>query len=386
MVKPRKARRAPNNQGTVYFHKGRGRWVACVPVAQAGGRTRTVSRSFTSQKEAVEWKTAVLADRQKGLLAEPTRQTIREFLEGWLEDWARTSVGPRTFETYSRVVRRYVVPVLGEVPLAKLGPQHLQRLYRPLVEAGHTRTAQLTHAMVHRALGHAVKWNLLARNPADLVDPPRHRYREMQALDLEQARRLLDAARGERLEALYVLALACGLREGELLGLKWEDVDLKEGVLHVRRTLAWIDGSFRFLEPKTEKSRRTVVLPAVAVAALKRHKARQAEERLALGNAWVYPDLVFTTRIGTPLAKSDFIRRDFKKRLLGKAGLPPSVRFHDLRHTFATLSLAGGADLKAVQAALGHARLTTTADTYAHVLAEQKRRIAQLMDETLTGQ
>jgi len=370
-----------DGEGAIY--KDRGRWVAALTVGwDRNGRRRRLRHSAKTRKEAADWLAARLAERQRGTLAEPTRQTVREFLEAWLRDWARTSVGPRTFETYSRVVRRYVVPVLGEVPLAKFGPQHLQRLYRPLIEAGHTRTALLVHATLHRALGFAVRWNLLARNPADLVDAPKHRYGEMQALDAEQARRLLEAARGERLEAVYVLALACGLREGELLGLKWEDLDLKEGVLHVRRTLAWVDGGPRFLEPKTEKSRRTVVLPAVALAALKKHRARQAEERLTLGDAWAYPDLVFTTRIGTPLAKSDFIRRDFK-RLLAKAGLPPSVRFHDLRHTFATLTLAGGADLKAVQAALGHARLTTTADTYAHVLAEQKRRVARLMDELL---
>ncbi len=374
------AKRRGNNEGSVY-RDGAG-WRAEITLGwDEHGRRRTLRFRAKTRKEAADWLAARLAERQRGMLAEPSKQAVADFMRSWLEDWATTSVAPRTFESYSRVVRRYVVPVLGEVPLAKLGPQHLQRLYRPLIEAGHTRTALMVHAVLHRALGHAVKWNLLARNPADLVDPPRHRYGEMRALDPEQARRLLEAARGERLEAVYVLALACGLREGEILGLKWEDLDLKEGVLHVRRTLAWVDGGFRFLEPKTEKSRRTIVLPAVAVAALKRHKARQAEERLALGD-WAYPDLVFTTRIGTPLAKSDFIRRDFK-RLLAKTDLPSSIRFHDLRHTFATLSLAGGADLKALQAALGHARLTTTADTYAHVLAEQRRRVARVMDEVL---
>ena len=227
----------------------------------------------------------------------------------------------------------------------------------------------MVHAVLHRALGQAVKWGILARNPADAVDPPRHRYKEMKALSPEEAVRFLEAAKEDRLFGLYVLAVSRGLRQGELLGLKWSDIHFTEGTVQIRRTLAWVDGGFQFLDPKTPKSRRTVVLPAIALSALKKHRAAQAAERLILGEAWADPELVFTTTIGTPLGKSVLIRRSFKP-ILRKTELP-DIRFHDLRHACASLLLAGGENV------------STTADTYARTLPGQHRQATETMDRIL---
>ncbi len=373
-----------NGEGSVFRRGLDGRWV-CEIVTGWGpdGRKRVLRHSAKTKREVTEWRTARLAERQTGTLAEPTRQTVGSFLERWLEDSVKTGVAPRTFETYRHVCRKHIIPAIGSVLLTKLAPQHLQRLYRQKVDEGHTRTALMVHAILHRALGQAVRWRIVPRNVADAVDPPRHRYQEMRPLTPEEATRFLDAAREDRLFALYVLAVATGLRQGELLGLKWSDVDFERGTLQVRRTLAWIDGSFRFLEPKTQKSRRTLALPTVAAAALKKHRAAQASERLVLGEAWAEPELVFTTKIGTPLGKSDFIRRSFKT-ILRRAELP-DIRFHDLRHTAATLLLAAGENMRTIQEMLGHSRFGTTADIYAHVLPEQKRRAAESMDLLLAS-
>jgi integrase len=375
-------KRSANGEGSIFKPSCGDRWVASLTVGwDPEGRRRRIRHSAKTRREVADWLAARLAERQKGLLVEPGRQSVASFLSGWLEDWVAVSVGPRTFETYAGICRNHVIPAIGKVLLAKLTPQHLQRLYRQKLDAGHSRTAQLCHAVLYRALGHAVKWGLLARNPAAAVDRPRHRSREMKSLTPEEARRFLDAAKGNRLAALYVLAISCGLRQGELLGLGWSSIDLVEGTLQVRRSLAWVDGGFQFLEPKTAKSRRTVVLPAIALSALKKHKAAQAAERLVLGEAWADAELVFTTRIGAPLGRSVLNHHGFKP-LLTKAGLP-DMRFHDLRHTAASLLLAAGENMKVVQELLGHARFSTTADTYTHTLPGQHRQAAETMDSLL---
>jgi integrase len=375
-------KRSANGEGTIFKRSRDDRWVAEITAGwDADGRRKFLRHSAKTRKEVADWRAARLAERQAGLLRAPTRQTVGGFLEAWLEDWAKTAVAPRTFESYRYVCRRHVIPAIGSVLLPKLTPQHLQKLYRQKLDAGHSRTALMVHSILHRALGQAVRWNVLARNPADAVDPPRHRYKEMKALSPEEAVRFLDAAKDDRLRGLYVLAVSCGLRQGELLGLKWSDIDFTEGTVQIRRTLAWVDGAFRFLDPKTLKSRRTVVLSAIALSALKKHRAAQATERLVLGEAWADPELVFTTTIGTPLGKSALIRRSFKP-ILRKAELP-DIRFHDLRHTCASVLLAAGENMKTVQELLGHSRFSTTADTYAHTLPDQHRQAAETMDRIL---
>jgi integrase len=228
------------------------------------------------------------------------------------------------------------------------------------------------------ALNKAVRWGLVARNVAALVDGPRIPHHEIGPLTPEEARALLEAARGHRMEALYSVAIAIGLRQGEALGLTWQDVDLEAGVLHVRRALSRVEGEYRLVETKTARSRRTLALPTVALVALREHRQRQRIERVAAGKRWDGRwGLVFCTRSGRPL-HGPSVTQEFQE-LLARVGLPRQ-RFHDLRHACASLLLAQGVELKVIQELLGHSAIAVTANTYAHVMGELKRDAAARMD------
>ena len=233
--------------------------------------------------------------------------------------------------------------------------------------------------MIHKALDNALRLGLVQRNVADLVHPPRIKRQEMSTLSAQQARLLLAAAEGERFEALFVLAVTTGMREGELLGLQWADVDFDGGMLRVERTLNVISGKLFFAEPKTELSRRRLVLSERAIQALATHRERQLCERRWLGEAWDDLGLVFPNTIGRPEDPRSFTRREFAP-LLCKAGLP-HIRFHDLRHTAATLLLEEGINPKVVQEMLGHAHISITLGLYAHVTPKMLHAAARTMDD-----
>lgn len=224
----------------------------------------------------------------------------------------------------------------------------------------------------------------MPRNAAELVERPKVTKKEMRVLSPEEAARFLEAAREDRLYALYVVAVACGLRIGEILALKWEDIDFVAGRLQVRRQLQWNDGEPRFTEPKSAKSRRSVAMAQVVADALKEHKERQEAERIAAGEAWQDWGLVFTTTVGTPLNPSNVRNRSFV-RILERAGLP-QIRLHDLRHSCATLLLTKGVHPKLVQEQLGHSQISITLDLYSHVLPILHKEAAEQMDATLSEQ
>ena len=298
-----------------------------------------------------------------------------QYLERWLRECKRSTVRPSTWFQYAGMMRNHVSPRIGGVRLQSLRPAHVQRLLSGMEGAGASpRLRQLVRTVLRAALEHAVRLGEIPRNPADLVDAPRVPRKEMRWLDGEQAVRLLDEARGDRLEALYVLAVSTGLRQGELLGLRWGDVDLQGGWLAVQRQLSDLRGKLELTEPKTSRSRRTVALPKVAAEALRRHKGR-------LGAVPHPTALVFTDARGGPIRRQNLLRRSFRP-LLARAGLP-RIRFHDLRHTAATLLLGQGVHVKVVQEQLGHSQISVTLDTYSHVLAPMRRDAASRMDEVL---
>jgi integrase len=228
------------------------------------------------------------------------------------------------------------------------------------------------------ALNVAVRDGVLARNAAALVKPPRETPRALSVLTQEQACQFLEAAHGCRLEALFSVAICIGLREAEALGLRWADVDFQTGTITVRYQLQRINGKLQLTQPKTEKSRRTIPMPAITRSALAAHLVAQREMRELAGTRWVESGLVFTTGIGTPLDQRNMLR-DFYR--LVKASGVPKIRFHDLRHSAATLLLAQGVHMKAVQEILGHSSFNTTANVYAHVLPSMKREAADRMDD-----
>lgn len=336
-----------------------------------------------TKKEAEAYRLELLHQLNIGTYTGPCKATVGEFLTQWLEDSVKGSVAPKTYKQYEVILKVHLLPAIGGIQLNKLSPQHLVHLYRQKQEAGSPYTARQCHALLHKALGQAVKWGIISRNPADVVDRPKVPRKEMRTFTPEEAARFLEAARNDRLYPLYVLAVTCGLRQGELLGLKWEDVDLKAGILQVKRQLQWIKGGFIFREPKSTKSRRTITLPTLALSTLKKHRKIQAQERLALGEAWQDYGLVFCTEIGTPLNPSNIFNRSFKP-LLEKAKLP-RIRFHDLRHTAATLLLAQGVHPKLAQEYLGHSQISLTMDTYSHVVPSLQKEVAKAMDKILTA-
>lgn len=371
------AGRRGRGEGAIY-KRADGFWCASITVGydeKGKRRRRTV---YGQTKTEVREKLARLhADSVTGSLVVPSRETLGAFLLRWLEDVARTTVRATTHMRYESLVRTHILPRVGGLGLAKLEPRQVQALYsRMETEGAGPRTIELVHAVLHRALDQAVKWGLLMRNPTDAAEKPRVPKRKMQTLSPEQARQLLEAAKEDRLEAVFVLAVATGLRQGELLALHWEDIDLDGGMLMVRHTLQDVRGELRLEEPKTSKGRRRVDLPAFAVEALRRHKDRMAEE--GHDKAWVFCD-----NKGGPLRVSNFLRRSFLP-LLQRAGLP-RIRFHDLRHTAATLLLSKGVHPKVVQERLGHAQIAITLDTYSHVLPSMQREAASKLDDLLGG-
>jgi integrase len=253
-------------------------------------------------------------------------------------------------------------------------------MYRAMLDRGLSpRTVQYTHAVLHRALRQAVRWGLIPRNVSEDVDRPRLRREEIRPLNRDQARHLLKTAgeAGDRFEALYVLALHTGMRPGELLGLKWGDVDLDEGGLRLNRALA----GRNLTTPKTKRSRRRIDLSAASIAALKAHRRRQLEEQMKKAGLWKNHGLVFPSAVGTPLSHRNVVRSF--KALLKRAGLPISTRLYDLRHTCATLLLGSNVHPKYVQELLGHASIALTLDTYSHVLKGMDGGIGGAMDEAL---
>lgn len=380
--------RRGNGEGSITRHKKSGLYMARYWVETPKGPKRKTI--YGKKREDVAAKLAdALSDRNKGLVFDDENMTVGEYLERWLSDCVRGTVRASTFSRDKYLVTNHVSPTLGRVKLKNLNALRLQGLYRGRLDSGlKASTVQKIHHVLHKALAQAVRWNLIPRNPADAVKAPTPEPKEMRPLSAQEARRLLEAARGDRLEALYSLAVHTGMRRGELLALRWSDVSLGEpetepGVVRVRRTLTRTeDGKGVALgDPKTKKSGRTVRLTPGARDALKRHRTRQAEEKLKAGSVYQDGHLVFATERGTPINPSNLRNRSFAP-LLKKAGLPP-VTFHDLRHTTASLLFSKNVHAKFVQELLGHASVAITLDTYSHMLPGMGGEAADAMGEAL---
>ena len=270
---------------------------------------------------------------------------------------------------------------IGRHQLGKLTPQQVQQMLNDKLAARLSpRSVQYLRDVMRNALAQAARWNLVPRNVATLVEPPRVPQYEMRFLTPDQARRLLDHARGDRVEALYTVALALGLRQGEALGLRWRDIDFTAGTLRVHKALQRVEGTLQLVDPKTSRSRRTLAMPATVSAALAAHRQRQARERTVAGDRWDERDFVFATTRGRPLDCRN-VTRSFK-RLLAAAELP-DLRWHDLRHSCASLLLAQGVPYRVIMDVLGHSQISQTM-RYSHVLPELSAEAARSMDRVLT--
>ncbi len=321
------------------------------------------------QAELLKLQTA----NSTGTLVKLQKETVTQFLTRWLADVAKPTVRATTFYNYDSIVKKHISPRIGGVQLQKLTPAQVQWLYSEMDRKGvGPNPRRLAHAVLRRAFKHAVKQGLVIRNVCDAVEPPTVPKSQITPLDENQVAQLLAAAKGDRLEALYHLAIGSGMREGELFGLQWSSLDLTTGTVSVSRSLCEISGKLSLGEPKSAKSRRMVTLPQHAVVALETHRKRQ----MAAGFGGV--EYVFCNQHGGPLRRSHFQADEFKP-LLTRAGLPP-VRFHDLRHTHATLMLLAGENPKVVQERLGHSSIGITLDTYSHVLPSVQTGAATKLD------
>ena len=369
-----------NGEGTIHRRKNGG-WCAQYTVYTAKGRKRKTLYGKTRQEVATKLAKA-LSDRESGLNFDAEGLKLGEYLSRWLEDSVKDTVRNTTYARYEQISRTHIVPMLGSVKLKTLSPTHVRSLYKEKLSSLSPRTVQYIHVTLHKALKQAVNDGLIPRNATEAVKPPQVRRKEIRPLTPEQVKVLLDAASGDRLEALYTLAVHTGLRQGELLGLKWEDVDLESGSLHVKRTLTTARGGPRLAAPKTKGSRRRVSLTRGAVDALRAHLARQLDEIDRAGPLWQENGLVFASVTGTPLDRHDLTSRQFKP-LLERAELPRKTCFHDLRHTCATLLLTKNINPKVVSEMLGHSNIAITLDTYSHVLPNMQDSAARALEEAL---
>jgi integrase len=375
------ARKRGNGEGSITRRKD-GLYMARYTVETAIGAKRKTLYGKT-RGEVSEKLTKAMADRDDGLVFDADNLKVGEYLERWLVDSVLDTVRPTTYERYEQIVRIHVRPAIGSVKLKNLTPVHVRGLYREKLEAGlSARTVQYIHVTLHKALKQAVQDGLIPRNATEAVKAPQVRREEMRPLSAEQVKVLLEVARGDRLEALYVLAIHTGLRQGELLGLKWEDVDLESGTLRVRRTLVTAKGGPVLTAPKTKGSRRSVKLTQGAVEALRSHLKHQLQEIDRAGSLWRENSLMFASESGEPLDRR-YLTSCCYKALLKRAELP-MIRFHDLRHTCATLLLSKNVNPKIVSEMLGHASIAITLDTYSHVLPNMRDQAAAAMEDALS--
>jgi integrase len=370
------------SEGTIYCRSD-GRWEARVDLGYVNGKRKRKCIYAHSRLAVAALLTEAQHKVQRNLPVSFEPQSVATYLNKWLDSIRPPMTRPRTFERFDGIVRCHLVPAFGSVRLDKLTPQRVQELLTAKLDDGLSpQSVRHLRTVLGIALNRAVKFDLVGRNVVRLTDPPPIERQPVSPLKPEEAKKLLKAAEGDRLEAVYTVALALGLRRGEALGLAWEDVDLDAGTLRVNRSLQRVEHKLQLLPPKTAGSRRSIMLPEITVRALRKHRARQAEERLAAGTGWIDTGLVFTTGKGTPLEPRNVVRHF--KALLKRAELPAS-RFHDLRHTAASLLLAQGTHPRVVMEILGHSRITLTMDTYSHVMPSVMNDAAAKMDSILTA-
>ena len=385
MGKHSKHGRRGNGDGTIY-ERPNGTYAATFTIE--GGKRKTLYAK--TYKEAQEKLRKALYDQQQGTLITAPQQTVAQFLTDWLENTQKQSVRPRTYERYEEIVRLHIIPVLGRHKLQSLSAQQVQGFYTRKSKEGFSALTVISfHNLLHKALDMAVKWNLVARNVCKAVTPPRRQRFEVTSLTLEQIQKLFIVVEGHRLEALFKLALATGMRRGEILGLKWQDIDFAKGTLQIRRVLSRIPSKmpgkgYTEAEPKTQQSRRTIIIASVALTALKEHRLRQLAEKEKAGSHWQEHDYVFCTPLGTHLNPTrDAL--DLLKTFLKKAELP-DIRFHDLRHSAATLLLSLEVHPKVVQEILGHSQISMTLDIYSHVMPSMHQDAMNKLNRAIDGE
>jgi len=372
--------------------RSRGSWTLWVDLGRDPETGKRKQQTFTihgSKKDAQRELRAILTRVEGGAYVKPTKMTVKEYLEQWLESYVATNVTPKTRERYESIVRVHLIPAFGSLPLTALHPQHIQEYYSRALKSGRrhgntglsARTVRYHHMVLYEALKHAVKHGILIRNVAEAVDPPKPERKEMTILDSDGVRVVLQAAKDTPYYPCIFTAVYTGLRRSELLGLRWCDIDLDLATLSVVQTLHQLkNNTCVFGKPKTRGSRRMIALSPSLALLLREHKDKQEFARILLGKPLLPTDLVFSHPDGSPL-RPNTVSRAFEK--LARSLVFEGIRFHDLRHAHATLMLRQGVHPKIVSERLGHSSIAITLDIYSHVLPGLQESAAQRFEEGL---
>lgn len=353
------------------------RWYAVTEAPrdpETGKRRRKWHSGFLTRREAEAGLVDILSRLQQGSYVEPSRTTLAEFLEEWLEA-TRSTVRESTWSSYRAEIAKHVIPRLGPSRLQAIGPGDLNALYSELLRTGRRdghgglspRTVRYVHSILRRALDAAVRWNLVPGNVAAVADPPKsaRKMPEMRTWSADQVRAFLEGTADDRFHAAWVLLATTGMRRGEVLGLRWVDIDFDRRRLSVNRSLVSVNYEIKVEAPKTARSRRSVALDEATLLRLRDHRTSQIEERLALGSPFAEEGLVFSNDDGSAV-HPDKLTKAFVRVVKG-LGLP-RIRLHDLRHTHASLALRAGIHPKVVSERLGHSSIAVTMDTYTHAI------------------
>lgn len=370
----------------------KGSWSIVVDIGrdpETGKRKQQWHTVKGTKKDAERELRAILTRLETGAYVKPAKLTVADYLEQWLRDYVAVNTAPRTCERYSEIVTLHLIPALGSLPLTGLQPQHVQGYYARALESGRrdgkgglsALTVHKHHRVLYEALKHGVKHGLLVRNVAEAVDPPRPMHKEMATLGSEDVYTFLTASRETPYYTLFYTAIYTGLRRSELLGLRWCDLDLELASLSVVQTLHRLrTGEYVIRQPKSQKGRRLVAMSPSLAILLREYKRNEELSRRMLGLELLPSDLVFSHPDGTPL-RPNSITRAFQT--MAKSVGIKGVRFHDLRHTHATLMLRQGVHPKIVSERLGHSSVAITLDTYSHVLPGLQEAAARQFEEGL---
>jgi len=373
-MKSKKDTRRNNNEGSIFYREDKGLWCAIVQVGFTADNQRKRKTIYSKDKnELLEKKRQLEAELVTGTYIDSTNISTGDFLNQWLDTVCKDSLRPSTYVRYAGIVSNHLIPDFGRIPLQKLNPIHIQSLYSKRLRTGLTPSSVCyIHAVLSKALSQALKWGLVNQKVTDRVEKPKTFKKEMKVLDQDQVKIFINTAKGDNYYPLYILALTTGLRQGELVGLQWDDIDLAAGIISVKRSLKELGGKLILGEPKSRSGFRSVTIPQIAIDALNLQKSWQEVKGFT---TFKY---VFTDTRGNLVRVQNIVKRSFKK-IIKQAGLP-DIRFHDLRHTHATLLLLQGVNPKIVQERLGHSSISLTLDTYSHVLPNMQKQVTKELD------
>lgn len=395
----RTKKKASNGEGSIFKDKN-GKWRASITIGKDPLTGKQKKQWFygKSEKEVHEKKLKALSQLQNGDYIEPSKLNLEQWLHTWLWNYKKIKLQSTTFESYESIIRIHIVPLLGKKQLHKLRAEDLQKLYNNKLQFGRldgkgglsNRTVKYIHIIMKQALSQAIKNGLLIKNVAEATTPPKLIKKEMRVLSLQEQKKFTAAIGNERLRALFILAPSCGAREGEILALKWDDIDFEKNKIRIDETVKRIKTfsysgnktKIIFKTPKTSSSNRIIDVPKMAMKELYNHRKKQFEEKLNAGKLYIDNNLVFCTNLGKPIDVSNLMR--VYKRILNRSGInTKGVTFHTLRHVYGSRLNDLNTDPKTIQSLMGHSSIKTTMDIYVHTSEQKHKEAADKMNTLL---